>query len=101
MGKSEEDIPDREEYVVEKILEKSIGEEGVEYFLKWFCWSDEFNSWEPLHHLECPELKEKFETDLKAKEKSTKRKRDQKDSLSSKKKILTKKKVVQKDSIGV
>ena len=98
MGKPEVEPPEEEEYVVEKILQKKIvGKGKVEYYLKWIGYDDADNTWEPVENLDCPELIEKFEADLKAKEaekskeksehsKSKKRKSEHDDSKSNKKK---------------
>lgn len=52
----------------------------VEYLLKWRNYSDNDNTWEPVEHLECPELIKAFEDERKKKEKEEERRnRDDKD----------------------
>jgi chromobox protein 1 len=49
-------------YVVEKILAKRISETGqVEYFLKWFGYTEEDATWEPEENVFCKDLIEQYE----------------------------------------
>lgn len=65
-----------EEYVVEKILQKRIKKGKIEYFLKWKGYPDSDNTWEPKEHLDCPELIESFETNLKKQQAEKKKDKD-------------------------
>jgi len=75
MGKSDTEEPVEEEYVVEKILKKRINKGKVEYYLKWVGYSEEENTWEPSDNLDCPELIQKYEDELKSKEQAEKSKK--------------------------
>lgn len=53
------------------MLDKRISPEGnVEYYLKWKGYGDEENSWEPVMNLDCQDLIEEFEANLKRKQKT-------------------------------
>ena len=49
-------------YVVEKILDKRIIENGlIEYFIKWFGYDEEDATWEPEENVFCKDLIEQYE----------------------------------------
>jgi chromobox protein 1 len=49
-------------YVVEKILDKRILENGqIEYFLKWFGYDEDDATWEPEENVFCKDLIEQYE----------------------------------------
>jgi len=52
-----------------KILEKRIRYGKAEYFIKWRDYSDSENSWEPIENLDCEDLVEKYEEEIKRKSK--------------------------------
>jgi hypothetical protein len=52
---------DDEEYEVERILDKRTRQGKVEYLVKWLGYENCDNSWEPITHLNCPQLIQEFE----------------------------------------
>ncbi|XP_053214225.1 chromobox protein homolog 3-like [Panonychus citri] len=52
---------------VEKILDKRINHGVVEYQLRWSGWGPEWDSWETMENVDCPELVYWFEDKLKRK----------------------------------
>ncbi|KAL4153640.1 hypothetical protein QTP88_001473 [Uroleucon formosanum] len=64
---------EQEEYFVEKILNKRIRNNKVEYFLKWTGYNDIYNTWEPVEYLKCDDLIKEFE---KSKQQENKKKED-------------------------
>jgi len=60
---------EEQDYIVEKILDKRIKSNKVQYFLKWKGYPDTDNTWEPVDHLEdCKDLIREFEDKLKKKQ---------------------------------
>eukprot|EP00116_Pleurobrachia_bachei_P011198 sb/3471460/ len=69
-SKKRERVEEEEEeiYVVEKILDKRVLEDGtVLYYLKWRNYPESDNTWEPVSNLECDELINEFEREHSAK----------------------------------
>ncbi|XP_016656170.1 chromobox protein homolog 1-like [Acyrthosiphon pisum] len=58
-------VEQEDEYIVEKILDKRVIKNKVEYFLKWNGYDDTDNTWEPLENLNCKDLIIDFEKNLK------------------------------------
>lgn len=78
--KSDEDVTQDEEYVVEKIVGKKVDRGTTLYLLKWKGYNDDENTWEPRDNLDCPELIEAYEEE----EKEKKRKAAEKKKSTSK-----------------
>jgi len=55
----------KQEYIVEKILDKRIRYGKVEYFLKWKHYDGSHNSWEPMENINCDRLITTFENQIK------------------------------------
>jgi len=67
-------------YVVEKILDKRIDENGqTEYFLKWFGYDDEDATWEPEENVFCKDLIELYERNQQIVRKKFKKNNNKKD----------------------
>jgi len=59
---------EEEEYMVEKILDKRIKGNKVQYYLKWKNYPEADNTWEPVDNLaDCKDLIRDFEEKLKKK----------------------------------
>ena len=60
-------------FFVEEILDKRHSESGIEYLVKWFGFSTEEATWEPVENVtHCPVLVDKFEKGRKSKAHSKK-----------------------------
>lgn len=54
-----------EQYEVEKILDKQVTKQGVEYLIKWKDYSKKYNCWVPADNVDAPELVIEFEENYK------------------------------------
>ena len=54
----ESDDNSEEEYIVEKIVDKRTKNKKIEYLIKWENWDNKDNTWEPVEHLQAPEVQE-------------------------------------------
>jgi len=71
-----------EEFSVERILDKRVRSNKVEYLIKWEGYPDSENTWEPHDNLDCPEIISGFEEKAKTKKDERKRKKEE-DSAAS------------------
>lgn len=63
-----------DEYTVEAIRSKRISPKtkNWEYLIKWENYPESANTWEPIEHLNCPEIIQKFEEEFKNKKRVAK-----------------------------
>ncbi|CAI6370072.1 unnamed protein product [Macrosiphum euphorbiae] len=54
-------VEQEDEYIVDKIVDKRLRNNKVEYLLKWKVYDEADNTWEPKKHLLCEELIRDFE----------------------------------------
>jgi len=67
----EDDDEEEEEYEVEKIVAKRFKKGRPEYKVKWKNWPESTNTWEPVHNLNCHDLLDDYENNLKKGERKT------------------------------
>jgi hypothetical protein len=63
MGRKKRDV-----YDVEAIVSKRINGDIVEYRVKWFNYTEDQNTWEPIDHLNCKDLIDQYEQQHKGEE---------------------------------
>lgn len=57
---NENDEVDDEEYKVKKILKRKSEKGQIYYLVKWKRYGSEYNLWEPIRYLNCPEQIQAF-----------------------------------------
>src|SRR4051794_37541525 len=49
------------EYEVEKIVSQKVVNGNIYFQIKWKGYDNEYNTWEPYHNLNCPDLLTRFQ----------------------------------------
>lgn len=62
-------IVDEEEYTVEKVLDKRVRANKVEYYLKWKNYAFSESTWEPVKNLDCKILIDEYEKRIRDEQK--------------------------------
>jgi len=76
---------EEEEFTVERILDKRIRNNKVEYLIKWEGYPDTENTWEPQENLDCPDIISAYEDRSEKKKEEKKRKKEAETSGGKKK----------------
>ncbi len=81
-------MEEKEEYVVEKIVNRRVLLNGkVEYLLKWKNWASKYNTWEPEEHLtNCPGMIEEYLEEEEERRKKQEEEKQRKKMLAQQKK---------------
>ncbi|KAK2166929.1 hypothetical protein LSH36_33g02024 [Paralvinella palmiformis] len=97
INEADDEDGEEEEYVVEKVLDMRIRNGKKDYLLKWKGYPDSESTWEPEDNLDCPDLIQEYEEQLKQKEEKDKKKRKMKDDDESGSQSKRKKKVAEEE----